>query len=337
MVKTADIAIERAREFLRRLKQEYDGVVIKPKLGSAEAIHKALCDVKLPASNKGKISQNMIVTSLRMHGEATGSRESWRSLLAAIASFKLHPDSKLFGLQDEIRGFADNRDDERNDTFVNLFSKDKSAPNFDTRLIGTFVVYRQVTDSASVEKALLTIQPVAGSTGMRFLFVRADDKNMYRYAEGRVLKLANSYMLVGSLFNPAGEQSDGGLMVSISKLTDDTPAQINQKRIEFSVGLHSICADYIAPCCTRMLLVRLRDDESTHLQEYDVFKDVNALHEMVDIFNHEDDFRNRITFEAALDEVEERTEHKISRPVLISALSNETKAEDTLYCITNLT
>jgi hypothetical protein len=334
--KNREEAIRKTREFLRGLKVEYDGKFITPRLGGADAIHEALCKVPVSDDIEGEITLNMISTALRAHAEETGSRASWNRLIAAVCGFQLNQKSKLFKIQSEIRAYSENRDDDRNDKLVDLFRRDKRVANYDTRLLGAFVVYRQVTDTSNTEKAIMVIEPVAASTGMKFRFIRCDDKRRYFMAEGRVMCLDRTYMLVGGIYNPNGFQAEGAALISLSRAQDETGTGINDEKIFAIPGLHSICADFLDPCSTKMMMIRLGENEEKVILNIGQVPGADGVRSMVDYFCDEE-ILTTLSFDDAVDEIMDRTENKLSQQTVIAAIGNETTQEDTLHPITILT
>lgn len=326
MPKNREKSIELAKKFLREISDDYRGTDGRPRLTSAESIHAALVAVDVDVPSGGRITPNMIRAARRGGGPAV-EKQSWDRLIAAICGFELADGSSLLELQTEIRQFWSIRDDTLNDTLTGLFAAGQPRVHFDAKLIGEYVVYRQVTDTANVEKALLSIHPVAARTGMKFQFVRADHDNRGRYAQGRILDMDDCFTAIGSLYNPIGDQSDGIMVAALAKLKDESRGKINAEKLIYTTGVHSLFSDYVYPCSTKMVILRSGGEDD--LLAYDSFADASVLEDKINEFCQIENYEVSVPFEQAVFEIEDRT--GLPAEKIGVALSNETSQEDTLH------
>jgi len=321
MPKNKERAVSTTRVFIRRMVSEY-----KSKGTTLRSVQSIFDVLNAVPDIQGKISYNLLE---KVRGGKSGpavNRNQWIPVMDAITGLELDADSSLFELQKVIRKYHRVEDDPLDLKFSDLFCGNDYSPDLFVGLQGEFVLYRQVTSSELVYKALLTISAISGSNGFRFQLIRADTgMNRGRYAEGRILDSHYGYTLVGSLFAPDGVQDTGAMIASIAKMRGVVRPIIHDK-VQFATGLHSLFSDFTPPCASKMILVR--SEHESQLGELDGFASAEIRQVKLETFASLHAGSVRLSFEDAVEEICELTGIEID--IIFDALSNETARSDTL-------
>lgn len=286
-----------------------------------EALHAALGD-----DEKGGLTENVIKNIRSKTVDSPGPDKSiWVTLEKAIGAYDTQGYDTLTALKGEIMAFAALKDDSFNDTITRLFYTDETKIHFAPKLIGEYIVYRQISDTTSVVKSLLSITAQPSNSAMRFHFVRLDHPYTYRFARGRVLELDGCFTLVGALYDPDGEKLDGLMLGSIAKMDDH---KINADEIHFASGLHSISGNYVDPCSSKLVIVR--SDHEAELQAIPADPETGSIRKKAEFAIEKEKNQSSLPFEDAVLELKLRT--LLDGLYLRQALSNKiSEATDTLH------
>lgn len=312
-------AVSISREFVRQLSVEPLSANAS-RVRSVKGIHELLTTA---LGGDVSISKNLL-EKVRSGEPGPGEqRKQWDPVMDAIIKLEIDDSSRLSSLQKEIRRHHCAVDDPSTKLIEELFAREDYSPDFPDFLYGEYVVYRQITNSELVAKALLTIDEIGGRA-IRFQFIRADSGlNRGRYSEGRVIDSFYGYTLIGSIHTADGLHDTGLMMASIAKMRGMDAV----KNMNFATGVHCLVSDFTDPCASKMVLVRSNNEKS--LKDFDGFSNAQVRQDKLDVFSELEGETGKLLFEDAIEEI--CSISGLDEDVIENALSNETSRSDTLH------